>query len=109
MWSDITADYVRQHFQVEGTFCVGIKKEGKLASFGYAVITPKVSHITWIATHPKYRNRGYATTIVSALLKQCLSQASTAIIYVMDKNPKAKDIYTKVGFKPYKQYIFQKT
>lgn len=109
MWSEITADYVRQQFMAEGTFWLGIREGGKLVSFGYAMLTLKVSHLTWMATSKQWRNKGYATSILSALVKECLNNASTSIIYVMDDNLAAKSVYSGVGFKPYKSYIFLRT
>lgn len=93
----------------EGALFLGIKQESKLVSFGYAMVTPTVSHVIWIATHRKWRNKRYATSIVSELVKECLNKASTAIIYVMDDNMTAKSVYSKVGFKPYKSYLYVKT
>ncbi|MCL5876314.1 MAG: GNAT family N-acetyltransferase [Candidatus Bathyarchaeota archaeon] len=71
-------------------------------------LTPKVSHVTWIATSPQHENKGYATSTVSMLVKECLSAAETTIIYVMDDNASANCVYAKVGFKPYKSYFFLK-
>jgi GNAT superfamily N-acetyltransferase len=109
MWSDITAEYIKQQLQVEQSLWLGIRNCGRLVSFGYATLTPVVSHITWIATHPKWQNRGYATSIVSALVEECLRTAEGAVIYVMEDNADAKAIYLKVGFKPYKAYLFLRT
>jgi predicted GNAT family acetyltransferase len=109
MWSEVTADFVRQQFMDEGAFWLGIREAGKLVSFGYAVLTPRVTHVTWIATSEHWRNKGYATSILSGLIDECLKNAATSIIYVMENNLVAKNVYLKAGFKPYKSYILLKT
>jgi GNAT superfamily N-acetyltransferase len=109
MWSEITAENLKELFSSGWALWLGIRHEGKLAAFGYAMLTPQVSHIVWVATAKQYRNKGYGTTIVSAHVKECLGRAQTAIIYVDDKNEKAKRVYLEVGFKPYKNYLLLKT
>lgn len=108
LWHDITADAVAQLFSTKDALWLGIKQDGKLTSFGYAMLTPKVCHVTWIATRPEYERLGYATSIVASLVEVCLAKAEAAIIYVIDENSTAKGIYTKVGFRPYKSYVFIK-
>lgn len=109
MWSEISAEQVGNMFSADYACWLGIKQQGRLVSFGYATLTPQVSHVTWIATSEQWRNKGYASSIVSALVKECLNKASTAMIYVMDNNKMAKGIYARVGFKPYKSYTFLRT
>jgi ribosomal protein S18 acetylase RimI-like enzyme len=109
MWSKISAEAVKALFLAKEAVWFGIKLDGKLVSFGYGMLTPKVCHVTWIATNPQYEKRGYATSIVSALVRECLAVADEAVIYVMDDNVVAWKIYSKVGFMPYKSYVFVKT
>lgn len=106
-WSEITVEDVEDSF--EDALWVGIRREGKLVAFGKAVLTQPVSHVAWIATLESYRNRGYATSVLSALLKAVLVSSSTAVIYVLSDNPVAMQLYSKVGFKPYKRYFYVKT
>jgi predicted GNAT family acetyltransferase len=106
-WSVITAEGIAEKF-AEASWA-GIRHAGKLLAFGKAVPTPPVSHVAWIATHSGYRNRGYAASILSALLKELFESSSTAFIYVLSDNPTAMHLYSKVGFKPYKRYFYVKT
>lgn len=106
-WSVITAEDIQAMFS--GRLWFGIKSEGKLVSLGTATATSKVSHVNWIATQEQYRNRGYAKSILSALLKEMMKTSSTAIIYVLNNNVPAMRAYSKVGFKQYKQYVYLKT
>jgi len=52
-----------------------------------------------------YRNRGYATSVVSALVEQILPESGLLLIHVESENKPAMRVYTKVGFKPYKRYF----
>lgn len=109
IWSEITPDAVSAKMAANEAVWLGIKVGGELAAFGYAMKAPKVSHLTWIATSPNYRCRGYATSIVSALLKEVLSCSEAALIYVIEDNEVAKRVYTSAGFTPHSQYVFTKT
>ncbi|MBN1245428.1 GNAT family N-acetyltransferase [Candidatus Bathyarchaeota archaeon] len=106
-WSVITAEGIKESF-AEASW-VGIRHKGKLVAFGKAVSTPPVSHVAWVATHADYRNRGYATSILSALLKELFESSKTAFIYVLSDNSSAMQVYSAVGFKPYKRYFYVKT
>ncbi len=106
MWGNITVDFVSELLAMKASVWLGIKQDAKLVSFGYATVTPKVSHVTWIATRKEYEHRGYATSIVSALVKECLAASEAAMIYVVEENSAANRVYSKVGFKPYKSYFF---
>ena len=106
-WSTFTAEGVEEGF--EEALWAGIRREGRLVAFGKAVPTPPVSHVAWIATFEDYRNKGFATSILSALLKELLVSSSTAFIYVLSDNSVATHLYSKVGFKPYKRYFYVKT
>lgn len=108
MWSEITSAYVKRFMSCENAVWLGIRQQGRLVSFGYATIAPNVSHVTWVATHQHWRNKGYATSIVAALLEACLKKAPSAIIYVMERNLAAKTVYLKVGFKAQRLYILLK-
>lgn len=109
MWRDMTKEQVSGFFASSCSYWLGIREQGKLVSFGYATLTPQVSHVTWLATKPQYQKKGYGLSIVSALIKKCLTNGPTAVIYVMGDNEIAKQLYAKVGFKPYKHYFFIKT
>jgi predicted GNAT family acetyltransferase len=103
-WGEVTSEQI-----VEGmsnTTSVGIKVNGELVSFGRTRLTERVGHIPTVATHEDHRNKGYATSIVSYLIKLNLEKKSIAIIYVLSDNPPAIKVYKKAGFKPYKKYYY---
>jgi predicted GNAT family acetyltransferase len=103
-WGEITGEQI-----VEGmsnTIWVGIKVKGELVSIGRARLTERIGHVPTIATHKVHRNKGYATSVTSYIVKLILEKIPVAIIFVLSDNPPAIKVYKKVGFKPYKKYFF---
>jgi len=102
-WRETTAQRIAEG--MSNIFWLGIKVNGKLASIGSVRLTDWGSNIGTIATHEAYRNKGYATSIVSALVKEILQKSNLALIHVFRDNPPAIKVYEKVGFKPYRSYF----
>ena len=73
-----------------------------------ARLTERVGIIHTVATHEAHRNKGYATSITSYLVKIILEKTPLAIIHTLSDNPPANKVYKKVGFKPYKKHIIMK-
>ncbi len=91
-----------------GANWLGIKINGELASIGNARLTEWGGHIGIVATREAHRNKGYATSIVSELVRKILEKLPIAMIYVLSDNPPAIRAYEKVGFKKYKTYFFMR-
>jgi len=89
----------------ESVFWLGIRKDGRLVSVGNVRFVDFASNIGVVATDEDYRGRGYATSIVSALVEEILKRSPTALIHVIADNAPAVQAYSKVGFKPYKTYL----
>jgi predicted GNAT family acetyltransferase len=102
-WSEITAQQIVE--RMNERLWLGVKVDGKLVSIGGTRLEDWASNIHTVATHEDYRNRGYATSVVSALVEEILERSDLALIHVRSENVPAIRIYTKVGFKPYKEYI----
>jgi len=102
-WSEIKAEQIAQRMATR--LWLGIRVNEKLVSIGGATLDEWGSCINTVATHENYRGRGYATSIVSALVEQMLRHSNLALIYVETENTPAVRAYTKAGFKPYKKYI----
>jgi ribosomal protein S18 acetylase RimI-like enzyme len=103
-WGDTTADQIRKGMETKERLWLGIKVDGKLASIGGTRLTDWASNIHTVATHEDYRNRGYAMSIVSVLVKEIFEKSDLALIHVLSNNLPAIRAYTKAGFKPYKRY-----
>ena len=78
----------------------------KLVSFGNTYLTDFVSNIGSLATNESYRNIGYATEVVSALVKEIFKRNNLALIYVRRNNIPAQRVCEKVGFKMYRKYLY---
>ena len=104
-WGEFTSDRIIERMR-EGALFLGIKEGGKVVSMSNTRILDFGSNIGMVVTMKGYRGRGYATSVVSALLKEIFRESKLALIHVLSDNPSAMRVYTKVGFKPYKTYAF---
>jgi ribosomal protein S18 acetylase RimI-like enzyme len=102
-WGDIQMEFAQK--TLKEAVCFGIKQDSKLVSLGITRLMSFGSNISAVATHEQYRNRGYATSIVSTLVEEILKFSSTALIHVISDNTPAVHAYSKVGFKPYRTYL----
>jgi ribosomal protein S18 acetylase RimI-like enzyme len=105
-WSEINAQQIAE--RMKERLWLGVKKERKLVSIGGARIDDWASCIHTVATHKDFRCRGYATSIVSALVEQIMNKSHLALINVETINTPAIRAYTKAGFNPYKNYTVTK-
>lgn len=105
-WGDVTAE--TQKRSLENTFWLGIRRDDRLVAVGNARLVDFASNIGVIATDERYRNRGYATSLVSALVREIFKNSPTALIHVVSDNAPAIRAYSKVGFKPYKRYLLMR-
>jgi len=106
-WGDVTSQRIIEGMN-QGMNWLGIKAGNELVSIGSTRLTKWTGLIGVVATHEKHRNKGYATSVVSELVKRILKEISLAMIFVLSDNQPAIQAYTKVGFKPYKTYFFMR-
>lgn len=106
-WGEMSLENMRRNLQ--DAFWLGIKQDHRIVSVGMTRLVGFASNIGVAATEEKYRNRGYATSIVSALVSEILKISSTAIIHVISDNAPAVRAYSKIGFKPYRTYLSIRT
>ena len=102
-WGETTEERVAK--RIEERLWLGVRVDGKLVSFAGATVEALGSNIAPVVTREGYRNRGYATSVVSALVEQVLLKSGLLLIHVESENRPAMRVYTKVGFKPYKRYF----
>jgi predicted GNAT family acetyltransferase len=106
-WGEMSAENMRK--TLPETYWLGIRQDERIVSVGNTRLIDFASNIGVIATEEKYRNRGYATSIVSALVTEILKTSPTAMIHVISDNTPALHAYSKVGFTPYKTYLSIRT
>lgn len=105
-WGEVTLE--KQKTKWENVLWLGIRHGQKLVSVGNARFMDFGSNMGVVATDEQYRNVGYATSIVSALVQEIQKTGSTPLIHVMNDNSPAIHVYTKVGFKPHKHYVLMR-
>ncbi len=103
-WGDIDAE--QQKLAWKDAYMLGIRQDNKLVSIGLTRFVDIGSNISAIATDKAYRNRGFATSVVSALAEEIFKRYPPALIHVLSDNAPAVRVYSRIGFKPCKQYIF---
>jgi predicted GNAT family acetyltransferase len=106
-WGETSVENVRK--TIAETLWLGIKQNERIVSVGNTRLIHFASNIGVVATEEKYRNKGYATSIVSTLVSEILKTSPTATIHVINDNAPALRAYSKVGFKPYKTYLSIRT
>lgn len=52
-----------------------------------------------VYTHPKHRNKGYATLATSAVTEEALRKAKAAALFVRSDNYSAIKVYEKISYK----------
>ncbi|MDG6987701.1 MAG: GNAT family N-acetyltransferase [Nitrososphaerota archaeon] len=74
--------------------------QGKLAATGHAYARlPEVWVVSGVITHSRYRRRGYGTAVTSAVTKEALEKAESAVLYVDQRNTEAQRIYSRLGYR----------
>ena len=106
-WGTVTSQNIVEGVN-RGVKWLGIKANRELVSIGNARLTEWGGLIGVVATHEAHRNRGYATCVVSELVRQILEKLPIAMIYVLSENSPAVRVYEKVGFKHYRTYFFMR-
>jgi len=102
-WGEATKKKIAD--RVHERLWLGIRVDDQLVSIGGARIDDWGSNIGTVVTHETHRNKGYATSIVSALVDQILQKSNLALIHVENGNAPAIRAYTRIGFKPYRRYF----
>jgi ribosomal protein S18 acetylase RimI-like enzyme len=103
VWSNIDPEEARLNWA--DAYLLGMRRHGRLVSTGSTRFVEGGSNIGVIATDEAHRNRGFATSIVSALAREILEKSPPALIHVLKDNAPAVHVYSKVGFKPCKEYL----
>jgi len=76
----------------------GVFVNGELVSYaGSFIQLPQVWMIGGVYTHPKHRNKGYATLATSAVTEEALKNAEVAALFVRSDNYSAIRVYEKIG------------
>jgi ribosomal protein S18 acetylase RimI-like enzyme len=79
---------------------LGIRESGQLVAMAGERLRP-LGHteISAVCTHPEYRGRGYASSLVSALIQNIMKRNEIPFLHVRTENVGAIRVYQKLGFK----------
>ena len=90
------------------TICTSIWKEDKIIATGLGILDRDYIGIYAIHVKEKYRGRGYARQICTALLSEGMKKgAEKAYLQVVQGNTAAKNLYTSLGFTDSYTYWFR--
>ncbi len=78
---------------------LGLREDGELVAMaGERFQVPGFSEISAVCTHPAHVGRGFGTRIVRAVAARILARGETPILHVSTTNPRAIDLYLRLGF-----------
>ena len=77
----------------------GIEQDHKLVCVTSTWLYEKVGYLTIVGTHPDYWNKGYASSLISSVLKDIFIEHEFCYIMVRVDNPSAVHTYKKLGFR----------
>lgn len=78
---------------------LGVRDAGQLVAMaGERLRFPGYTEISAVCTHPDYRGRGYAGSLVSALIQRITGRNETPFLHVRTENVGARRLYEKLGF-----------
>lgn len=96
-WSK--ASYIQELSNPVAKYLIA-KIDDKVVGFIGTWVILDESHITNVAVHPNYRNKGIASNLLESLLQYCKNIGCVAYtLEVRAGNKSAQALYTKYGFK----------
>ena len=104
VWAHMTTEKVVE--TMNWSFWLGIRRNRKIVSIGKITFNEYGSVVGVVTTDEQHRSRGYATSVVSALVEEVLQRYNKVLVFVPTNNQPAIHIYEKIGFRPYMTYLF---
>ena len=79
---------------------LGVREKGQLVAMAGERLRPLgYTEISAVCTHPEYRGRGYASSLVSMLIQRITKRDEIPFLHVRTENIGAIRVYEKLGFK----------
>lgn len=79
---------------------IGIRHSGQLiAMAGERLHLSGYTEISAVCTHPGHRGRGYASSLVSTLVRSIIAGNEIPFLHVASDNKSAASVYEKLGFR----------
>jgi ribosomal protein S18 acetylase RimI-like enzyme len=87
-----------------GTY-LGIRDQGKLVAMaGERLRVPGYAEISAVCTHPDHTGKGYAASLMAALIGKMRAQSETPFLHVRAQNTRAITLYERLGFRKRVQF-----
>ncbi len=95
-------------FWIQGAVIMAVFEGDKIVSMGTTIVkTKNVWDLAAIKTSTEYRQRGYATEVVSALALEAFNNNVNSVsLTVLKNNPAAIKTYSKLGFSPMEDRVW---
>ncbi|CAM3682743.1 GNAT family N-acetyltransferase [Erysipelothrix urinaevulpis] len=85
----------------------GMFYDNQLVAIASAVAETDFSvMVVGVATHPDYRNKGFASRVVKKMSDDYYKRGKQAVLFY--NNPQAASIYERLGYEPLENYIMNK-
>lgn len=79
---------------------IGIRRDGQLIAMAGERLRPAGhTEISAVCTHPEYQGHGYASALISALVRKIIARGEIPFLHVIEDNVSAIRLYLKLGFK----------
>lgn len=98
--------YFRERTMEMGRY-FGLYEDGCLAAMiGERLGTESAQELSAICTHPDFAGRGYARRLTAMLTNDIQRQGRLPFLHVSHENPRAKNLYEQLGFRPRRDIPF---
>ncbi|PSN91933.1 hypothetical protein B9Q03_02840 [Candidatus Marsarchaeota G2 archaeon OSP_D] len=89
------------------TTAYGLFLDDNLVSAAYTLVETKdVAVIGGVLTSGEFRNKGFASSVVSSLTENIVKKGKVASLYVREDNIPAIHVYAKIGFKEHSRRLW---
>lgn len=79
---------------------LGIRRDGQLVAMaGERLRLPGYTEISAVCTHSDHRGRGYASSLVSVLMRTIIGRSEVPFLHAAAENIGAARLYEQLGFK----------
>lgn len=83
---------------------IGVKQDGVLiAMAGERMRLPGFTEVSGVCTHPGHRGRGYAATLMRAVMARIIATGETPFLHAYARNTGAIALYETLGFRVRRQ------
>jgi len=84
----------------------GCFANGRLVAMaGERLCAPPLREVSGVCTHPDFQGRGFARRLMTKLIRRAMQRGETPCLHVMRENATAAGLYTRMGFRLYRESV----